>query len=188
MPLSKLKTKPEKSPFHKQIPTPNFAIIKNQPRRKAINYIGQKITKDLFNTVKDKTAKNTLKTTKQPKSSRRPSYMDSSKNLQLTRNQREKGIQLNDSNKRSEEPNKKKGTELKKVTKETRQNEHKKLTKATKRKEPKIPKKHGWYCHGCKVDRLADMRQCKQCQMWYHEDCVGLTKEDEEQFICPECN
>ncbi|XP_072931645.1 uncharacterized protein [Epargyreus clarus] len=188
LPVSKLKRKAEKSPFHKQIPTPNFAIIKNQPRRKAINYIGQKITKDLFNTVKEKTAKNNLKTTKQTKSSRRPSYMDSSKNLQLTRNQRQEGIQPNDSNKRRKEQNKKEGTELKKVTKETRQNEHKKLTKATKRKEPKIPKKHDWYCHGCKVDRLADMRQCKQCQMWYHEDCVGLTKEDEEQFICPECN
>lgn len=30
------------------MPTPNYAIIKNKPRRKAINYRGQRITRDLF--------------------------------------------------------------------------------------------------------------------------------------------
>ncbi|CAB3241212.1 unnamed protein product [Arctia plantaginis] len=64
LPLSELKKHAEKSPFHKQIPTPNFATIKYKPRRKAVNYIGQKITKDLFDTAKEKTAKNTKRTTK----------------------------------------------------------------------------------------------------------------------------
>ncbi|CAG4971678.1 unnamed protein product [Parnassius apollo] len=65
LPLLKLKNVPEplasKSPFHKQIPTPNFGKIKDKPRRKALNYIGQKITKDLFDIAKEKTKKNTKK-------------------------------------------------------------------------------------------------------------------------------
>ncbi|CAH2107479.1 unnamed protein product [Euphydryas editha] len=115
--LSELKKHAEKSPFHKQIPTPNFATIKYKPRRKALNYIGQKITKDLF--AEEETAKNTKRTTKKTKPSK--------KEL------------------------KKKSNELKKVLRERRQNEdiNKKVTKAI---------------------------------------CVCLTKDDEEQFICPECN
>lgn len=173
LPLSELKKHAEKSPFHKQIPTPNFAIIKYKPRRKAMNYIGQKITKDLFDTAKEKTAKNTKRTTKKTKPSRRPSDADTTKNLQLTRNQRQKGKQPSDSNKGKKELN---------------EDINKKVTKASKKKESKTLEKHGWYCHGCKVDRLDDMRQCQKCQKWYHEVCVGLTKDDEEQFICPECN
>ncbi|CAG4929841.1 unnamed protein product [Parnassius apollo] len=65
LPLLKLKNVPEplasKSQFHKQIPTPNFGKIKDKPRRKALNYIGQKITKDLFDIAKEKTKKNTKK-------------------------------------------------------------------------------------------------------------------------------
>ncbi|CAB3255641.1 unnamed protein product [Arctia plantaginis] len=190
LPLSELKKHAEKSPFHKQIPTPNFATIKYKPRRKAVNYIGQKITKDLFDTAKEKTAKNTKRTTKKTKPSRRASDADTTKNLQLTRNQRQKGKQPSDSNIGKKELNKKKGNELKKVPRERRLNEdiNKKVTKASKKKESKTLEKHGWYCHGCKVDRLDDMRQCQKCQKWYHEVCVGLTKDDEEQFICPECN
>lgn len=55
-------------------------------------------------------------------------------------------------------------------------------------KPRKKNEKYGWYCHGCKIDKIIDMRQCLKCQKWYHEICVGLTKDDEEQFICPECN
>lgn len=88
LPLLELEKHAEKSPFHKQIPTPNFAIIKYKPRRKAVNYIGQKITKYLFDTAKEKTAKNTKRTTKKTKPSRRPSDADTTKNLQLTRNHR----------------------------------------------------------------------------------------------------
>ncbi|CAH2090772.1 unnamed protein product [Euphydryas editha] len=91
--LSELKKHAEKSPFHKQIPTPNFDTIKYKPRRKAVNYIGQKITKDLFDTAEEKTSKNTKRTTKKTKPSRRPSDADTTKNLQFTRNQRQKGKQ-----------------------------------------------------------------------------------------------
>ncbi|XP_039760048.1 uncharacterized protein LOC120633772 [Pararge aegeria] len=187
LPLSELKKYAEKSPFHKQIPTPNFATIKYKPRRKAMNYIGQKITKDLFDTVKEKTAKNTKRTTKKTKLSRQPSDADTAKNLQLTIIQRQKGKQPSNSNKGKKQINKKKGNKLKKVPRGRRLNEDINK-KENKKKDSKTLEKHGWYCNGCKVDRLDDMRQCQKCQKWYHEVCVGLTKDDEEQFICPECN
>lgn len=47
-PLASLKTKETKSPFQELMPTPNYAVIKDKPRRKAINYRGQRITRDLF--------------------------------------------------------------------------------------------------------------------------------------------
>ncbi|CAH1955815.1 unnamed protein product [Acanthoscelides obtectus] len=43
-----------------------------------------------------------------------------------------------------------------------------------------------WYCPACKENRLSDMRQCMKCQVWYHEECVGLTESD-LIFECPEC-
>ncbi|VVC96867.1 unnamed protein product [Leptidea sinapis] len=106
-----------------------------------------KITNDLFDTTKEKTA--------------------------------------SDSNNGKKEINKKRGNELKKVPRETRLNKdiNKKVTKASKKKESKTLEKHGGYCHGCKVDRLNDMHHWQNCQKWYHEVCVGLTKDDEEQFM-----
>lgn len=44
-----------------------------------------------------------------------------------------------------------------------------------------------WFCHGCKLEREEDMRRCRKCFKWYHEECVGLTKDDDEDFICPNC-
>lgn len=43
-----------KTPFQELIPTPNFATIKTKPRRKALNYVGQRVTKDLFKDVQVK--------------------------------------------------------------------------------------------------------------------------------------
>ncbi|KAF5295547.1 hypothetical protein FQR65_LT10410 [Abscondita terminalis] len=57
IPLANLKSKETKSPFQELMPTPNFAVIKNKPRRKAINYKGQRITKDLFSN-REKTKEN----------------------------------------------------------------------------------------------------------------------------------
>ncbi|KAF5281134.1 hypothetical protein FQR65_LT03000 [Abscondita terminalis] len=49
IPLANLKSKETKSPFQELMPTPNVSVIKNKPRRKAIDYKGQRITKDIFN-------------------------------------------------------------------------------------------------------------------------------------------
>lgn len=43
-----------------------------------------------------------------------------------------------------------------------------------------------WYCHGCGDDKMADMRQCPNCGKWYHEECVGLTADDTDNFECPD--
>ncbi|KAL0812024.1 hypothetical protein ABMA28_009418 [Loxostege sticticalis] len=43
-----------KTPFQELIPTPNFATIKTKPGRKALNYVGQRDTKDLFKDVQVK--------------------------------------------------------------------------------------------------------------------------------------
>ncbi|CAG9568469.1 unnamed protein product [Danaus chrysippus] len=47
-------------------------------------------------------------------------------------------------------------------------------------------KQVSWYCHACEEDRMDDaMRQCSQCFKWYHEQCVGLSMEDTDDFQCP---
>ena len=45
----------------------------------------------------------------------------------------------------------------------------------------------GWFCPRCGENEEEDMRRCGSCGVWYHEDCVGLTKDD-ESFVCPECD
>ncbi|CAG9794003.1 unnamed protein product [Diatraea saccharalis] len=49
IPLERLRIKKSlKTPFQKLLSTPNYAVIKQKPRRKAINYKGRIITKDIF--------------------------------------------------------------------------------------------------------------------------------------------
>ncbi|CAG9796463.1 unnamed protein product [Diatraea saccharalis] len=49
IPLERLRIKKSlKTPFQKLLPTPTYAVIKQKPRRKAINYKGRIITKDIF--------------------------------------------------------------------------------------------------------------------------------------------
>ena len=45
-----------------------------------------------------------------------------------------------------------------------------------------------WMCFICAEEQVKDMRQCAACQTWVHEDCVGLTAEDDEEFVCPNCS
>ncbi|CAH0727259.1 unnamed protein product, partial [Brenthis ino] len=150
-PLSNLKQNKKKtqkrSPFHEFIPTPNFAIIKSKPRRKAINYIGQRVTKDLFDAVQEKKVRG-------PKSAK-------TKNTGKKQNIMKK-------------------LKYKKVNVENRG-----YGRGAKTREDKAER---WYCRACKSERIVDMRQCIACLSWYHEECVGLTKNDIEDFLCPECN
>lgn len=48
--------------------------------------------------------------------------------------------------------------------------------------------KESWYCFLCTEDRVYDMRKCVLCHKYVHEDCVGLTKNDKEAFVCPHCS
>lgn len=43
------------------------------------------------------------------------------------------------------------------------------------------------YGHACEEDRMDDaMRQCSRCFKWYHEQCVGFSVEDTDDFQCPD--
>lgn len=45
-----------------------------------------------------------------------------------------------------------------------------------------------WYCKLCNTDEKLDMRLCSACKTWCHEVCVGLTPDDSENFVCPDCD
>ncbi|KAM3968494.1 jumonji, AT rich interactive domain 2 [Aphomia sociella] len=54
-------------------------------------------------------------------------------------------------------------------------------------KEVEIDPNDRWYYHACNTESFEDMRQYQGCQKWFHEQCVGLTK-DGVDFMCPYCN
>ncbi|KAF5295261.1 hypothetical protein FQA39_LY13126 [Lamprigera yunnana] len=56
----------EKTYFQKFMPTPEYRVVKNRPRKKTLNYKGQRVTRDLFNTDK-KSKKNNSNNTKKEK-------------------------------------------------------------------------------------------------------------------------
>ncbi|CAB3230666.1 unnamed protein product [Arctia plantaginis] len=91
-------------------------------------------------------------------------------------------------------------TTSKKKEKSTIKREQKKKTKnksdSVKRLKTKVQQQmkksaegeeKQWYCHACGECRVEDMRQCTECQKWYHEECMGLTKKD-LIFLCPGCD
>lgn len=49
-------------------------------------------------------------------------------------------------------------------------------------------KNESWFCPACKKDTKLDMRMCVLCATWYHEICVGLSDNDLEDFLCPNCS
>lgn len=69
----------------------------------------------------------------------------------------------------------------------------KKVKTTSTRKSPKFPTtskaaaEEVWMCSVCDKNYVADMRSCASCKTWAHEECVGLTENDREEFICPQC-
>ncbi|CAB3232803.1 unnamed protein product [Arctia plantaginis] len=70
MPLSELENNKKRSDIQESLlhsslkeflPTPNYAQTKEKPRRKALNYVGQRITKQLFKDKSSNSAKNSAK-------------------------------------------------------------------------------------------------------------------------------
>lgn len=41
-----------------------------------------------------------------------------------------------------------------------------------------------WLCAACETEDQLDMRMCAKCFTWYHEECVGLEPNDDEEFQC----
>ncbi|CAH1998137.1 unnamed protein product [Acanthoscelides obtectus] len=64
----------------------------------------------------------------------------------------------------------------------------KKVSKQSRGKGQSEKSKDSWYCYVCNEDRIADMRICFLCETYVHEDCVGLTKEDTDKFVCTRCS
>ncbi|KAJ8931628.1 hypothetical protein NQ314_015422 [Rhamnusium bicolor] len=48
-------------------------------------------------------------------------------------------------------------------------------------------KNREWYCFLCDSCRVIDMRTCRSCKEWVHDECIGLTLSDDEEFECPKC-
>lgn len=146
VPLIQIKSKaPAITTFKELIPTPNFAVVKSKPRRKALNYKGQRIVKDLFDKQKSNLKSNAKKVKKHDQEKERKKVMKT-KTVKVKRTERK-----------------------------------------TKKNKNNINLNDNWFCHGCKFETKEDMRRCQKCRKWYHEECVGLTKDDDEVFICPDC-
>lgn len=52
-------------------------------------------------------------------------------------------------------------------------------------KQPEVTE--SWMCSICHEDFEADMRRCTSCNLWAHEECIGYTAEDNEDFVCWDC-
>ncbi|KAL0821830.1 hypothetical protein ABMA28_005237 [Loxostege sticticalis] len=169
VPLASLQ-KESKTQFQQFLPTPNYAKNKSsKPRKKAMNYKGQRITKDLFN---DKTE---IKRTKK--------QLDSTVNKT---NKGQKKLHINKTKKTND-------NKEEKINKKKKEDRRKKENKAKDAKNKTKHKKkmnrnddEAWYCNACGETEELDMAQCILCKRWYHEECVGLSECDIE-FICPYC-
>lgn len=140
-----------KSPFQEILPTPNKKAKKSSgvPRKKAVNYKAQKLTRNLFAAVPDNDA---------------------------CRNQLEGVTPLHQPSTSSLVP----GTSSALSTATTSSLQAGTGTIQTS----SVTTTQSWYCAACCEDYQADMRACKKCWVWVHEECVGLTKKDKEDFIC----
>lgn len=161
VPLVRLKSqKSTKTEFRQLIPTPNLGIVKNTPRRKAINYKARIVTKDLFTErenrkdIQKKKVKENEQKRKEVKSKDKPSKKANSK--KECTNKKGKACQTKNSG-------------------------------AIKGKNKGNHADDKWYCYACFTENFEDMRQCPTCQRWYHEECLGLTKDDVD-FDCLFCN
>lgn len=162
IPLNELIIKSSSTATFKELmPTPNFAVVKSNPRRKALNYKGQRIVKDLF----EKRQEN-INTGERWKGKGGKCYTVKGKG--------KKKIPKKEYKKATKRENKKTKTQNK-------------LEKRNINKKTNTDLSDLWFCHGCKLEREVDMRRCKKCLKWYHEECVGLTKDDDEAFFCPDC-
>lgn len=164
VPLAKFSTK---SPFQTFLPTPDYGHIKTRPRKKALNFKGQRVTKDLFDLQKTKDTDKKNNKDKPKKKSKTGSENNSTevckKGKAVREAKGEKSTKGKITNKTIDRNTKKRGHNSKSTT-------------------------ESWYCHACHEDRQADMRPCTDCSKWYHEDCIGLTKNDLDPFFCPNCD
>lgn len=117
--------------FHELLNSPRIEKRKTEPRRKSINYKGQRIIKSLF---------------------------------------------THENNSTSEKPKKMK----KKIEKKNKVKGHSSV--------PTNQSNSSWYCSLCDEDIIKDMRMCITCINYFHDECIGYTKDDKESFVCCDCD
>ncbi|XP_076824884.1 uncharacterized protein LOC143470554 [Clavelina lepadiformis] len=61
-------------------------------------------------------------------------------------------------------------------------------TTGRKKKNNNVIKSASWFCAVCESEAQLSMRQCSKCQVWYHEECVGLDSDDDDMFTCMDCD
>ncbi|CAH0551040.1 unnamed protein product [Brassicogethes aeneus] len=69
----------------------------------------------------------------------------------------------------------------------TKVSKPKNIVSKTKDQGDKIKPKESWYCKVCRENVEKDMRLCSVSLVYFHEECVGLTKADKIVFVCPDC-
>nr|CAH7719104.1 unnamed protein product [Callosobruchus chinensis] len=148
-------------------------IIKELPAQARGNDFAE-VSVEASSTTADVSFKQMLKTPQKlssPRVALRKKAVNSLAQAQ-TRNIFPKKEDINKTTKRSKEKEKTDGKELKRNK-----------GKALKEK----PSNESWYCFLCQEDRIAGMRLCIKCATYVHEECVGLTASNKDNFICVRC-
>lgn len=153
-----------------------MAVVKQKPRRKALNYKAQIVTKDLFI---ERDIEKKLQKEQQKKKIKERNEEKKQKQLVLNKNKR-----INEE-KRQEKQKSSRKSKKKEQTIQTKKSRAKTI-KSKEKENNSAVSDDKWYCYACNTESFEDMRQCPDCQRWFHEQCLGLTKEDLD-FECPMC-
>lgn len=156
--------------FHDLMPTPKIARKKTRVNRKSINYRASIVTKQLFHDYEE--------SCKDPKKQGK-AVAPSARGTMVVQHQTAKTCKPA------------KGKNLKQITSKSvnkKQNgiKHKVSAKCDKgAKRAKIS--DSWYCIVCKEDKQLSMAKCSRCEAWFHNECIGLESDDDDDFVCPYC-
>ncbi len=77
--------------------------------------------------------------------------------------------------------------EINKNKKKTENRAVKTKEKPTENKNKNVKETESWYCFLCNTEDQSAMRACIVCQTYCHEECIGYTSDDDENFVCPTC-
>lgn len=172
----------KRSPFQKMMPTPRKKkknVKATAPRRKTINYKAQRLTRNLFGVSPNEKQTSDLEIdciADQPTSAVQ-------KTSSFFSNQPSKsGIQTTSSLLSEQPPTPDVQTIL------LLPSDQPSTTAVRNTSSHPSCEDDSWYCAVCEEEYVADMRVCSNCGTWVHEECVGLTKDDKEDFFCPQCS
>lgn len=148
--------------------TPDMEEVKKptKPRKKSLNYRAQEVTKDLFS---EQNHSNSSPTVTKGLSSRSTASAKSS----LTSSAEKGGSKAP-----AEESVPARSSETARSAPSA---------SASASATPTSAAQESWFCVACHEDFVADMRPCKLCNRWMHEECIGFTADDFDEVTCPIC-